>query len=708
MKKIACVFFSILMIFSALYTGMTVSAEETLAIEKLEISDVSVIEGTNGNFNGYFFWYNIYYAPFTVTLKDGRVFHSDGNSIVFIDGKYYSLFINTDSQYEQGWTAGNTYTATGTFCDVTDEFSVTITESPVQKLEIPDMTVTEGANGYFNGEIFYYSVNVNDFTVTLKDGTVLNANGSGGITLDNEWYWVSVDADSQYHEPWTVGNSYRVHADFMGVDTSFWVTVTESPIESFSVADCTLYQGIDSYDNGRYECYTFYQLPFEVRLKNGTVFTSTNSVQIGDDYAYLSVRTTQDETPFAVGHTYTATAYLGTLSTDFQVTVAENPIKKIAFKKYPRNEYTAGEVFDIYGSVLRIIYQDGTFEDVQINERTNMLEGNSVFIKKLNQSFPLEISVDAENQTATVSLLNRTTTMDIFTEENLMEMITLEVNAVGQPVLKVYNRDGTTYNMTVLYLVSGRGDGGKEEYEYMEGGMVYTDRGIFDYEYQEDINGNCRFRLFNPSTGIYCFSNRVPILKWMQIYKELQRDVTILSCFHGNTAQFNGTVTSENIDDLIKIAGCRANLFNGKSVYGGAAIREAFFGAFGTVPDLTLSARYNGLTDEYTAPNTDGGGGPIGEISVQNVDGRWNCTVNYLGETVYLHYNDDLRIQAFLVSTERLKGDVNGDFAVNVLDLIRLKKAFSDASVLAVDTDVNQDGETTAQDLTELRKILVA
>ena len=52
-------------------------------------------------------------------------------------------------------------------------------------------------------------------------------------------------------------------------------------------------------------------------------------------------------------------------------------------------------------------------------------------------------------------------------------------------------------------------------------------------------------------------------------------------------------------------------------------------------------------------------------------------------------------------------GDFNGDGAVDIKDLIRLKKYLAGIAELETDPDLNGDGAVDSCDLAEMRKILM-
>ena len=54
------------------------------------------------------------------------------------------------------WTVGNTYTVTGTLLGRSAEFNVSIIESPIEKIEIDDVSMIENTHGYRKADYHYY------------------------------------------------------------------------------------------------------------------------------------------------------------------------------------------------------------------------------------------------------------------------------------------------------------------------------------------------------------------------------------------------------------------------------------------------------------------------------------------------------------------------------------------------------------------------
>ncbi len=301
---------------------------EGTPVESIEIEDISVMEYTNGWMSGDHFYYDL--SPkATITLKDGTVITD-----YYLDLGENRYWIEWEShiQYDEPWTAGNTYTVTGSLLSVSDTFTVTITEGPVENIEIQDVSIMEYTGGYWEEDCYYYQPEVTG-TITLKDGTVIT---EGYLELDDTYYHIEADTSVQYEQPWTAGNTYTVTGSLMGVSDTFEVTILSSPVESIEIEDITFLEGEGSYWFGEDRCvYDIYAVNAKVTMKDGTVETITDGreLQIGEDWYYLELdSSSQHDTPWTVGNTYTATGSLMGVSDTFNVTILPTPVESIAFK----------------------------------------------------------------------------------------------------------------------------------------------------------------------------------------------------------------------------------------------------------------------------------------------------------------------------------------------------------------------------------------
>ncbi len=230
---------------------MNVEAEGEVTIVEspivnIEFEPLYIPEGTCGLYTWDYNpetddWDLMYYSymplesmKYTVTFADGSVEEWMGREFEY-DNTWYSFGIETDQSYDNQWTAGNTYTVPVTVSGLTYYLDVTITESIIESIEFEPVTVYEGINGYYieeedpnTGEwieyFCYEPIYELEYTITLKDGTVIEGSGEF-FEYDGNWYDVYVFDDQSAENIWEVGNTYTVEVACMGQSFEIEVTV---------------------------------------------------------------------------------------------------------------------------------------------------------------------------------------------------------------------------------------------------------------------------------------------------------------------------------------------------------------------------------------------------------------------------------------------------------------------------------------------------
>ena len=186
----------------------------TPEVESVEFQKISIMEGTSRWWSTYYDpetgeeyrYYSYMYMPqFTVTLKNGDVLNSEMGSINY-NGEQYNLSYSDGQSYNNQWGAG-IHTVTASILGFDTSFEVEITECPVAKVEVEKISIFEGMNRYKqteynpdtgNYDLEYYRYSYEPkFTVTLKDGTVLNSE-LGGIIYNEKRYSLSYSDGQSY------------------------------------------------------------------------------------------------------------------------------------------------------------------------------------------------------------------------------------------------------------------------------------------------------------------------------------------------------------------------------------------------------------------------------------------------------------------------------------------------------------------------------
>ena len=263
MKKAFSVLLSILMVVTMIPLVRLNSCAITDTDEKiqLQIGDTIAISTLEGESK---------YLSFTPDESGIYSVFSTGSSdtyVILYDASYNEICDNddggTDANFRVSYTleSNNTYYYEVSGYDKqAADFSVTVEQITfdIQSIEIEDISIIEGTNGYwdvekiqdeetgryyFSDEYFYYSFSPSKIILKYKDGTIRNYTGSYW-DLEEEFgdsFIFTVNQD--YYNQWAAGNTYSVGVSFAGCTTSYNITITESNVESIDVADVSASHG---------------------------------------------------------------------------------------------------------------------------------------------------------------------------------------------------------------------------------------------------------------------------------------------------------------------------------------------------------------------------------------------------------------------------------------------------------------------------------
>ena len=579
-----------------------------------------------------------------------------------------------------------------------------IVDIPIKSVEISDISIIEGTHGYTNEDGTYIYSDINpSFTVKLKDGRVFTSE-YGVVAIDGEWHRLNIDTSKQYKEPWTVGNTYEVDCELLGASGTFNVTIKETVIDSLEISDISLIKDVDSYDNGFYEYYRI-NPTYTLKFKDGTQKTVINNgfVIIDGDYCYLDIDDKQEENSFEVGNTYELTGKFGTLTDKFNVTVIENPVTGVEIVKAPdRTDYYVGDYLNLKGAVLRVHFNDNTYEDVKINTPTDT-EEHSYYLNKLKASYYIdyvEPFTEVGKQQTKSKFLGNIFECEVDVKENNWESVEVKSSADKSFIITAVKPDGTTEDMRILGF-DWRG-GGEEEGLETRDGYIFTDKGTFMGRlYCNSLNDTYKIEINELCSNIFKDSGLIKIWDYLA-YSEINYNYIALI----TEKHFNGKITAENIDRLITVASyldkdfgldvCTAKTVDGEK------IRELLLKNFAVNDvDLSLSEYYDGETDTYlwTEKHYYFAEPQISNTEVNYKNGAWNVKLTAVDETnMYLKLDDNLRIISMTYGCT--VGDLDGDESVTDADAVYLlmHTFFADDYPVNQNCDFDNDGEVTDAD----------
>ena len=331
------------------YNGKVVINVEDTPIQNITIDEINLIENMNGGWNSFYnettgeyedyFYYNLPTLQYTVTLKDGTEIDSVDGGFEY-NGNWY--YINVE-QYNNPLKPGRNEAAFSVL-GYNGKVIVTVDKTPIQSITIKNVdTKTEYTDGYWSthynsitGEpekYFNYNIDDMEYTVTFKDGTVLQSIGRR-ITYKEINYELEIN---QEKTPLKVGDNI-VEYSLLGYEGTVKITVLPSPVKEVVVKDISLIENVNGYFTNKYNpdtenyedvfIYSIPQLEFSILFNDGVIKASEyGSLYYNNEYYSIDVAS-QYSNPLKPGDNtmdFTVGGYRGT----FTVTVKENPVQNV-------------------------------------------------------------------------------------------------------------------------------------------------------------------------------------------------------------------------------------------------------------------------------------------------------------------------------------------------------------------------------------------
>ena len=332
-------------------TNVSITIEKS-PVKNIEFEPIMVIENTGGyittGFDGReFFCYEWYQGiKYKVTYNDGRVETGTGGGF-YIGDNYCSLNIY-DSQHENHWTVGNTYTGTVKCMGFSATVDISVVDTAIESIEFSPKTIRKNTNGYMsmgpNGEYFHYNLYSSslEFKVKFKDGTETTMGGNG-INYNDRWYEFDI-TDNQHEEHWVAGNTYKATVTVMNYSTEISVTIEDSPIDSVEIEPISIIENTNREFNGMFYEYNWYRfINYKITYKNGKVITGSGTGYYDDgEWVGFSTNDNQYEENWTVGNTYTVNVNVLDYSVDVSVTIEESPVESIEVEPIVILENTHG------------------------------------------------------------------------------------------------------------------------------------------------------------------------------------------------------------------------------------------------------------------------------------------------------------------------------------------------------------------------------
>ena len=230
-------------------------------VERIEIAPETRIEYYNGwwtdDYNEYGDWIEDAWYCYYIVPKAVTVYYKDGSVETYREGDdhFDHLSCISDQKYENQWGVG-THTVTAMFMGKICEYSVTVIENPVDRIEIPDKVLMEFVDGgwsdgywvsgseYIEDLWFYHADHPDEVTVYYKDGSV--------VTYDlyelyeKTGYDLFWESEQSYFNQWGAG-TYTITAEYLGKTCEYEVVILENPVDHIEISDKVMVENVDGY-----------------------------------------------------------------------------------------------------------------------------------------------------------------------------------------------------------------------------------------------------------------------------------------------------------------------------------------------------------------------------------------------------------------------------------------------------------------------------
>ncbi len=733
-------------------------------------SDIaSLYENTNGHYENIYDndnnvvgqWYcyhcstEYFYYSFTI---DGKEYtdldHYEVGNLLGVNPEFV---YETYQSPENPWEAGQNEVSIKLF-DIVATTTIEIKEAP----KIENLTVRpyesyasyfENTNGYYmpcydeDGNEFdryyYYNCYLDSFyySFTFEGEEYTDISAYQIFELFGAGPQFVQGTEQSYHNQWSVGENEVSIILFNAVATTT-VEIKEKPeIKNFTMKPYEEYASVYEKSNGWYiypsvefpeltepwfvyDCYAdWFSFSFTWEGKEYTNLSSTDIYDMfGVSLSEVPEAAQSPTNQWTIGMNEISYELFGVVATSY-IEIKETPVDSIEFlTDLKLNYYTTDELFDLDGHKLKITFKDGTVIQHTVECEPNHY--SSIYSSSINYqingySLTTQSYYDENDGYGyIISYMGKELRVVVTIEQpefKNAELIKAPQNEhFINAVIRLTEQDDTTKDFTIKKAYYSGGYGVEDGGIFFEQCDLYliTDKGVFishsEYERQ---NGEII------SAKLYFLGNEISLSQEEISAITLEKKISSYIKFAGYDSvnnpkfnlEFNGEVTSENIDFLIYNY-VDVEEYTAENII--IELRKAL-DIKGDI-DLALSEGYDQENNLYShIYNFSYMGTEIEYLSVTALEnGNYKYVYDYWIEdfgyyTIVAEITSDGKIVSFSKLTE--KYDINTDGEVDILDLVRLKKAALATEEVDTDfADLERDGSINGLDLAMLKKELFA
>lgn len=740
------------------YMDVTVAKNPIDSISAVITGKNSFYENTHGYINkdenGEEYYYysadwimrEIFMPTLTVNYNDGRgsvtVKYGDWDSFQEQTGYHIEI---SDSQYAKHWTLGEN-TLTLSYLGIECELPFTIKEFPIKSISAAaTATIAEGdtytrhityedgseiSYEYYEPELTHPTI-----TLTLADNTTEVYEWENYYNIYEKYgLHLYFESDQSADVKWEAG-VHTATVCFGNLTADFEVEIIGNPIESFSVIptkklieNINGVNGEDENGNSYFNYYIFDTQPrYIIKLKNENeprIYESWQSYQIYQDFGTsVSIIDNQSyNNQFKLGKNTLEAKFMG-LTTDYVFEITENPISEITVKPNGALYLGCNKTVDINNKEIYDLYSIEYTVTVKYKDKSTAVYSS---LSDLYAETGYSLVFDTDNQiespwneagiyTVKASLLGIETSFQIEMREP--PYVDILISEVGNKLTITLTRnDNQKEEYSVLSLETNGGD-----FDMRLGTVITDSEELYNvkFRYDTELVGSEDNGIYkeNFGKGLYIeylnlTSNKIDS-KWFEAYMELD-NIALVYANIDSYSGFRGRVTADRLDDMLHLAAYIDQdftidcLLNGKTVPGdsdyfsnykvsaeeAAALLEKHFGTGSA--DIALSKNYN--PDDNTVI--------IKNKALFELNHRDICVFNPDNKE-WTYRNGAITITRGAEDTSfkaGVTGDVDLNGSVDVLDLIKLKKAAAEANTAYnAFYDVDGDGSITAADIAYIK-----
>lgn len=740
------------------YMDVTVVKNPVDSISAVITGKNSFYENTHGYINkdenGEEYYYysadwimrEIFMPTLTVNYNDGRgsvtVKYGDWDSFQEQTGYHIEI---SDSQYTKHWTLGEN-TLTLSCLGIECELPFTIKEFPIKSISAAaTATIAEGdtytrhityedgseiSYEYYEPELTHPTI-----TLTLADNTTEVYEWENYYKISEKYgLHLYFESEQSADVKWEAG-VHTATVCFGNLTADFEVEIIGNPIESFSVIptkklieNINGVNGEDENGNSYFNYYIFDTQPrYIIKLKNENeprIYESWQSYQIYQDFGTsVSIIDNQSyNNQFKLGKNTLEAKFMG-LTTDYVFEITENPISEITVKPNGALYLGCNKTVDINNKEIYDLYSIEYTVTVKYKDKSTAVYSS---LSDLYAETGYSLVFDTDNQiespwneagiyTVKASLLGIETSFQIEMREP--PYVDILISEVGNKLTITLTRnDNQKEEYSVLSLETNGGD-----FDMRLGTVITDSEKLYNvkFRYDTELVGSEDNGIYkeNFGKGLYIeylnlTSNKIDS-KWFEAYMELD-NIALVYANIDSYSGFRGRVTADRLDDMLHLAAYIDQdftidcLLNGKTVPGdsdlfsnykvsaeeAAALLEKHFGTGSA--DIALSKNYN--PDDNTVI--------IKNKALFELNHRDICVFNPDNKE-WTYRNGAITITRGAEDTSfkaGVTGDVDLNGSVDVLDLIKLKKAAAEANTAYnAFYDVDGDGSMTAADIAYIK-----